>query len=69
VAGCLAGSQTLIAQTLKHWQEDTDLAGVREPKALEELPEAERQAWRALRAGVDALLACAQTTVAPAGEK
>jgi tetratricopeptide (TPR) repeat protein/predicted Ser/Thr protein kinase len=45
-----------IAQILKHWQEDTDLAGVRGDKAIEALPEADRAAWRALWADVSALL-------------
>ena len=38
------GSWPLVAETLKHWREDSDLAGVREAKALEALPEAERKA-------------------------
>jgi serine/threonine-protein kinase len=41
--------------TLKHWQEDTDLAGVRDKEALEKLPEGEREAWRTLWAEVEAL--------------
>ena len=45
-----------IAQTLKHWQEDTDLAGVRGDKAIEALPEADRAALRTLWADVSALL-------------
>jgi serine/threonine-protein kinase len=45
-----------IAQTLKHWQDDTDLAGVRGDKAIEALPEADRAPWRALWADVSGLL-------------
>jgi hypothetical protein len=60
-----AGARPFIAQSLKHWREDTDLAGIREAKALEALPEAEREAWRALWAGVDALMARAQAAPAP----
>jgi eukaryotic-like serine/threonine-protein kinase len=45
-----------IAQTLEHWQKDTDLSGVRGDKAIEALPEADRAAWRALWADVSALL-------------
>ncbi|MFO0960018.1 MAG: hypothetical protein U0800_21720 [Isosphaeraceae bacterium] len=43
----------LVVQTLRHWQADADLAGVRDPAALEAFPEAERAAWTALweRAG------------------
>jgi tetratricopeptide (TPR) repeat protein len=45
-----------VRQTLQHWKADPDLAGVREPKALEALPEAERVDWRDLWAEVDRLL-------------
>jgi tetratricopeptide (TPR) repeat protein len=38
------------------WKGDPDLAGVRDAKALQALPEAERAAWRALWAEVDRLL-------------
>jgi hypothetical protein len=30
---------------LRHWQEDSDLAGVRDSAALADLPAAERDAW------------------------
>ena len=30
-------ARPFVAQTLQHWREDTDLAGIREPKALEAL--------------------------------
>jgi tetratricopeptide (TPR) repeat protein/serine/threonine protein kinase len=43
-------------QTLKKWQTDPALAGVREPKELAKLPEAERKAWQALWAEVETLL-------------
>ena len=39
-----AAARPFVAQTLKHWQEDSDLAGVREAKALKTLPGAEREA-------------------------
>jgi tetratricopeptide (TPR) repeat protein len=42
-----------VRQTLRHWKADPDLAGVRDAKALEALPEAESVAWRALWADVD----------------
>jgi hypothetical protein len=45
-----------IVRVLKHWQQDTDLAGVRDPDALTKLPEPERAAWRALWADVQSLL-------------
>jgi serine/threonine-protein kinase len=45
-----------VARMLQHWQTDTDLAGVRDPKALAKLPEAERKGWELLWADVRALL-------------
>ncbi len=42
--------------SLRHRQEDADLAGVRDADALAKLPEAERQDWEALWAEVDRLL-------------
>jgi serine/threonine-protein kinase len=45
-----------VRQTLRHWREDADLAGVRDADALVKLPEAERADWRKLWADVDALL-------------
>jgi serine/threonine-protein kinase len=44
-----------IQQRLAHWQEDTDLAAVRDAKALAALPEKERAAWQKLWADVAAL--------------
>ncbi|CAN5916676.1 hypothetical protein BH23PLA1_BH23PLA1_33860 [soil metagenome] len=41
---------------MSHWQQDSDLAGVREPDALAALPEPERAEWQALWAEVDRLL-------------
>jgi serine/threonine-protein kinase len=46
----------LVRQTLQHWQEDSDLAGVRDD-ALEKLPQTERDAWKKLWADVEAVLA------------
>jgi tetratricopeptide (TPR) repeat protein len=45
-----------IVQTLQHWKQDSDLAGVREADALAKLPEGERKQWQALWADVDAKL-------------
>jgi serine/threonine-protein kinase len=42
-------------ERLKHWQRDTDLAGVRDEKQLALLPAAEQKSWRALWAEVAAL--------------
>jgi Flp pilus assembly protein TadD len=47
--------RAMVVQVLKHWQEDPDLAGVRDKSALEMLPEAERQQWQKLWADVEAL--------------
>jgi hypothetical protein len=57
-------AKAFIAQTLKHWQEDTDLNGVRGDKAIEGLPEAERAVWRTLWSDVAALLEKARATEA-----
>jgi eukaryotic-like serine/threonine-protein kinase len=51
-----APARPQIHQTLQHWQADPDLAGVRDPAALAQLPEAELTSWRDLWAAVDALL-------------
>jgi serine/threonine-protein kinase len=53
-------ARPMIAQTLGHWQADADLAGVRDPEALDKLPEAERAGWRALWAEVDRMLDAAK---------
>ncbi len=45
-----------VRQTLGHWQQDADLAGVRDKEALAKLPEAERKEWQKLWADVAALL-------------
>jgi eukaryotic-like serine/threonine-protein kinase len=49
-----------IIQSLKHWEDDSDLAGVRDAKAIDALPEPERKAWRALWKNVADALARAQ---------
>jgi Flp pilus assembly protein TadD len=51
-----ADDRTLVRQTLQHWQEDSDLAGVR-GDALAKLPQTERDAWKKLWADVEAVLA------------
>jgi serine/threonine-protein kinase len=45
-----------VADRLRHWKRDLDLAGVRDPAALDKLPEGERSKWRAFWAEVDRLL-------------
>src|SRR5262249_27545777 len=39
-------ADALVRQTLKRWQADPDLAGLRDPDALARLPQAEREACR-----------------------
>jgi hypothetical protein len=46
---------TLTQQRLRHWQTDSDLAGLRDDAKLAKLPEAEREACRRLWADVEAL--------------
>ncbi len=50
------GDHELVPKTLKHWQNDTDLTGVRDPKALEKLPAKEREAFAQLWADVAELV-------------
>jgi tetratricopeptide (TPR) repeat protein len=45
-----------VQKKLRHWQEDTDLASVRDAAALDKLPEAERAEWKKLWADVADLL-------------
>ena len=45
-----------MAWTLKHWQEDSDLAGLRDAAALAKLPQEERAACKRLWGEVDGLL-------------
>jgi hypothetical protein len=63
----------VIAQTLKHWLEDTDLAAVRDPNALSQLSDSDREAWQALWRRVEDLIRQAEnsglpTTARPPGE-
>ncbi len=50
-----------LQQTLAHWKVDPDLAGIRAPDALAQLPQPERNDWQALWAEVDALLRTSAT--------
>jgi superkiller protein 3 len=52
--------RTLVQRTLRHWQKNPDLAALRDPGALAQLPEAERAACRKLWSDVEALLARAR---------
>jgi serine/threonine-protein kinase len=46
----------VVNTRLRRWRAEPDLAGVRDEAALNALPEAERRAWRAFWAEVDALI-------------
>jgi tetratricopeptide (TPR) repeat protein len=48
-----AQARSVITQTLQHWKQDSDLAGVRDADALARLPERERKEWLSLWADVD----------------
>jgi tetratricopeptide (TPR) repeat protein len=54
--GGMVADRKAVQDQLKHWQADLDLAGIRDPKALEKLPADEQEACRKLWADVDALL-------------
>jgi WD40 repeat protein len=49
-------ARAAVQKTLKHWQQDPDLAGVRDAAALAKLPANERAAFTALWADVAALV-------------
>ena len=51
-----AQARAAVQRTLRHWQQDPDLAGVRDEIALAQLPEPERQPWRKLWADVEVVL-------------
>src|SRR5262249_14101027 len=50
-------ARAAIARTLRHWQTDPDLAGLRDPDELARLPKDEQEECRALWADVSGLLA------------
>jgi serine/threonine-protein kinase len=56
LASANAQQRRAIVDTLKHWKQDADLAGVRDETALAELPAIECEGWKVLWARVDALL-------------
>jgi hypothetical protein len=60
-----APARQFAAAGLVHWLADTDLSGVREPKALESLPADEQKQWRKLWAEVRATLAEARKPPPP----
>jgi hypothetical protein len=51
-----AAAKQSAREKMLHWQQDADLASVRDKAALDKLPDDEREAWRALWAEVAGLL-------------
>src|SRR5262249_62289233 len=51
-----ANARLFMQQSLKHWQQDSDLTGIRDRAALERLPPDEQKAFTQLWADVAALL-------------
>jgi serine/threonine-protein kinase len=54
--GGLAADRAAVREALTQWRADPELAGLRDPAALDQLPPAERQECRALWGDLDALL-------------
>jgi hypothetical protein len=48
-------ARALIQETMRHWQQDVDFAGVRGAEALGRLPEPERRPWQQLWDEVETL--------------
>ncbi len=57
-------SRPALTRTLRHWKQDSDLAGIRDAESLAQLPEGERKQWQSLWADVDSLLKRVPTTAA-----
>jgi serine/threonine-protein kinase len=62
--GGKAADRALVSKRMQHWQKDSDLAGIRDRKALAMLPAVERQACEKLWADVEVLLRQAQAKAA-----
>jgi hypothetical protein len=60
VASGTPRARPFAVQTLRHWQKDPDLAGIRDPAALARLPAGEREGFTRLWADVAALLKMAE---------
>jgi tetratricopeptide (TPR) repeat protein len=58
-------ARSVVVQQLRYWQEDADLAGVRDAGALAGLPEPERRAWQELWSAVAETLTRAQNKTGP----
>jgi hypothetical protein len=60
VEGGRPDAAAAAARALRHWKEDPDLAGIRDPEALAGLPEEEQRAYRQFWSEVDAAIAKAE---------
>jgi serine/threonine-protein kinase len=58
-----------VQKALRHWQKDSDLAGLREKAALAKLPAEDRAAWEKLWADVAALLKKAKAPAKSEGKR
>ncbi len=56
------GDRAQVARTFRHWQVDSDFAGVRDAEALAKLPDAEQRDWRSLWEEVETLRKQAERT-------
>jgi serine/threonine-protein kinase len=56
-------ARIVVQETLRHWQQDSDLAGLRDKDALARLAAAEQKSWTQLWANVTALLKEAESPV------
>jgi hypothetical protein len=61
VDSATAATREVIRQRLVHWQQDADLAPVRDRDALDRLPDLEGHSWRRLWEDVASLLARASS--------
>jgi tetratricopeptide (TPR) repeat protein len=64
-----SGDRAAVQQALRHWQEDSDLACVRDAAALAGLPTDDRNSFTKLWADVAELLKKAETPTPPAGTR
>jgi hypothetical protein len=50
-----AQARAQVIQSLRQWQQDADLAGIRDNPGLAQIPAAEQEAWRELWSDVGSL--------------
>jgi hypothetical protein len=64
----LPADRTAALQALRHWQQDSDLAGIRDKAALAKLPADEQEACTQLWADVAAMLTKAEAPAVKEGK-